>query len=243
MVIKSGSIRKRIPQTEPLLECFLRVKQGPSLDLLAAKKATLEDAIAELDDECAQITYNIQVGEASIGLLNTARRELATAKRQLREINRQINGRPIAREDAQRELEQILALPQVVDAWACTPELIAFTVRARLTLEGVTYDLGTWNIHFGDFESSKLAQGIGDRSYYRVRKVGRSHMNAFYNYDDGSFCFDNTGKSIDDYAAKHHFIHAVQTAISCLCSVNEEDIDYVHDKSNYPVVECGRNLS
>lgn len=236
-MFKFGKGRGKLPQTDEvtLLECFRNVKQGPSREVLEPSRKLLIDIIDQLDSECEELALDVQKNPQSLKLLQVARRERNDAKRELREVNRLLHARPLSVDEVQNELDQILALPQVIGSHACLPDLIAFTVEASIISTSRTYDLGTWQIYFGNFAGT-IAGGNGDRHNYRVRRVGKINAAAPYNYADGTFCFDEVGATIDDYAARRNFIHAAQVAVACLCTVNDEDLSILCDEDIYPVI-------
>ena len=209
-----------------VVECFVRIKQGASIqELYDEREHTLED-IKYYNNVCAQIGEQLQHGDASnVEMLEQNQDDRNKARRTLARIDERLLQHNDDRQMAIEELEEILCLPKVIAVRQATSDVIVFTVKATTEYEGNVYHLGTWDIYFGTVDDLEdITRTRGDMEHYRIKRVRKglkrpAGVTEFHNWDDGGFCFGSNYDRIDGYARRGEFLHCMQAMILYLSTV------------------------
>lgn len=125
------------------------------------------------------------------------------------------------REHLNAEFDRLLALPGVKGV-RVKADCVSLLLHARLEYKGRKYDLGDWDIRVGQRDqmvTRELRSGVnsdwgGGAPVYRI---------------SGGFCFGSREYLIERHLAKGQLLEAVELAVDAMQSVNDEDVDCIHD--------------
>lgn len=142
--------------------------------------------------------------------LNSARAELA----KIRPAG--ADDKKIDMTELEAEFTRLMALPGVKAARVINDE-ISLLVEARCQYAGRWYDLGDWDVRFGDvgleLSATEVRSGL---------KNPETTSYPAYRHEVGVFCFGNSYAAINQNIARGQFLQAVELAVLCLASVNGE---------------------
>lgn len=153
-------------------------------------------------------------------------RKLSSDKAELKKITHAIEARKnsesgINTTDVEQEFDRILALSGV-SSIGLVNDSIVIEVDAVIEHKRKQYDGGTWRIWFsaGDRElhSKEIRSGVSDS--WRAR-YGRGHYPDYLHH--GGFCFGGRRNEIDSYIERGQYYEAIQLAVHCMQSVNEDN--------------------
>lgn len=116
----------------------------------------------------------------------------------------------------QTEFERLLQLRGVKGIRVINDQ-ISLLVQPRLEYKGKLYDLSDWELRFG------VGTGLGSQELRSGVRNGWSGGYPAYRLSDGEFCFGERFHLINDNLMKGQYLEAIELAVDCLHTVNEED--------------------
>lgn len=169
---------------------------------------------AELKEE---IAYQVEELRRFGQYISEAQRAKGTAQAELSRLNDAGPESAPARELIEAEFERMLKLPGV-ESVRVINGAISLLVKPRPVFGDVRYDFGDWEIRFGAdkqwLQTKELRTGV---------RSGWHEGYPAYRLGEGSFCFGRRSDVIVGHVQKGQFLQAVEVAIDCMHSVNDED--------------------
>lgn len=219
---KMSGTDEPIEISQEVRDCFRSIKINLSAKELATEREKLKNHIKEIDEKCREVSAQLQKGLGDFIQLKNLQRSRAEYKRKLQELSERASTDPCSVEDADRELQALLDLPQVINVYSLEPDLLVVTVLATYEYKSTTFHLGTWDVYIGSVDQH-LPASSGSSSLFRTYRAVESRYDpestgtGFYNYPDGSFCFGANQDDIRKYLRRYNYLHAMQMIIQCMC--------------------------
>lgn len=201
-------------------QTYIQMRTKKHDDRLMQRKHEAEEIVEDILDSLRRYGDSIKNLQRQ---LPAKRNEVKTIQAMLEE--RANTGAGVKQEEIEREFDKVLALPGVV-AIGVVNDTIVVEVKAVIDYEGEQYDGGTWRIWFSFdgyyLNSREIRRGV--RKTWLAANSGRRGVYPDYHMPhDTTFCFGGRKNDIDQYIQKGMYFEAIQLAVNCMNSVNEDD--------------------
>ena len=178
----------------------------------AWRRRRLSALDGEIEDEREAVRSHgrlVREGQQAVNDLRAEKERLAESLRQ--------GVSSIQPETLGEEFDRLVTLPGVI-AVQVVDEQIRLIVRASISYEERTYDLGDWRMDFGPDTTHIHARELRSG----VRQSWNGSYPA-YRLGDEVFCFGGREYEIDEHLRQGQYLEAMALATECLNSVNPND--------------------
>ena len=169
-------------------------------------------------DRLAQIEQDIKLLVQNILREQAQRNALMGEQERLQGV--EASHDPATTEELTEEFDYILK-HEAVHGIAVDGSDLLILVKARFALNGVTYDLGDWEVRISrtGFRTRELRTGTKVDWHFWAHPI--------YRLPDGQFCFGATAVEISLKIARNQLAQAAVLAADSLCAINAKDYQHV----------------
>lgn len=169
----------------------------------------VKDRLTEIEKRLSELVINMERELQERNMLMGEQRKLKTAS---------TSHNPASEIELAAEFELIRSHPAVLDLATQNGNLNVL-VQARFVHEGITYDLGDWEliIRQTGFTTVEVRTGTKVDWHFWAHPI--------YRLPNGEFCFGATQAGITALLLENKICDAVLLAIECLCNINEKDFE------------------